>query len=254
MHRVQLLANAQLAAGHVHLVLHAPMIARKARPGQSLRLQAHPRKLFWCQLLIVNSEADSGMVEVLYRPEDEASQMLAQRQAGDFLHAQGPLGSSLLAHMQRKWVMLLADSHGLAVMTYFAERLYRLGGEYRPLLILEADLPLPFETCHSATTLGLGGEGRLALALLESQGIDSSVADSSASGRAQRWLAMRSPEQLAQVELFVCARGCLLSRTRALAQGYKLPLQSLPVPAQLQTVIPHRDNTVQVYSAQHPGR
>lgn len=118
-------ANQRVSAGHYHLTLAAPGLARQVRPGQFAQVlvntACHP--LLRRPLSILGVRTGSGRVSFLYRVVGQGTALLAGRTAGETVEVLGPLGKGFTVDRNCRTALLVAGGMGIAPLSYLAERL-----------------------------------------------------------------------------------------------------------------------------------
>jgi dihydroorotate dehydrogenase electron transfer subunit len=130
------------APGHFLLTLEAPAIARAARPGQFVMLQAREgtdpllrRPMSVCRVV----PGRRGRIEILYKVVGSGTRHLSRQPVGQQLMTLGPLGNGFTIPRGRRAgerPILIAGGIGIAIFPFLAEALRRRG--QRPLLLFGA--------------------------------------------------------------------------------------------------------------------
>ncbi len=126
--------------------VEAPLVARKARPGQFiiLRVNEDGERI---PLTVAGTNPEEGTVKVIYQVVGATTEMLNHKEAGDFLQDfVGPLGVPTHTEGIRK-VCVIGGGAGCAIAMPVAEEFHRLGAEVtsiigfrnKDLLILEEE-------------------------------------------------------------------------------------------------------------------
>jgi dihydroorotate dehydrogenase electron transfer subunit len=142
----RILSHDALPADHFLLTLDAPRLARAARPGQFVMLQAQPgidpllrRPMSVCRV----AGTPPRRLQILYKVTGHGTKMLSRQPVGAELAMLGPLGNgfrlppraaSRRAAAPRQ--VMVAGGVGIAIFPFLADALARLG--HRPLLLFGA--------------------------------------------------------------------------------------------------------------------
>ncbi|HML54567.1 sulfide/dihydroorotate dehydrogenase-like FAD/NAD-binding protein [Solidesulfovibrio sp.] len=157
------------------LVIYAPHIAAKARPGNFVILRVHD-KGERIPLTIANVERNDGTITLVYLVLGKTTALLDTLHAGDaILDLCGPLGKPTAIRRRPAPVVCVGGGTGIAAMHHIAKG-HRLAGNMvigiigarsKDLLLFEPELRL---VCHEvlvATDDGSRGRKGLVTALLE---------------------------------------------------------------------------------------
>ncbi|WP_006788148.1 dihydroorotate dehydrogenase electron transfer subunit [Thiorhodospira sibirica] len=226
--------NHRCPGGQYLLRLKAPICAQKAQPGQFIHLQCDPHLPLRRPLSILSTDADAGVVDLLYLPVGQGTQTLTTRKAGEILDLIGPIGQpfSLPAHASRP--LLLGGGVGIPPVLFLAARL-AANAHHQPLAFLGSELPFPFDTRKAALDIpGLPTEASDTLSCCEDWGIPTRL--SSRAGLpgcfngfvtelADHWLKQLAPAERAKVTIYACGPHPMLAACAALAKAYQLPCQ-----------------------------
>lgn len=159
----------------VQILVEAPLVAAKARPGQFiiLRVDEDGERI---PLTVAGVDRVRGLVKVIYQIVGSTTEKLARKEAGEYLQDfVGPLGTP--THLEGlKRVCIVGGGVGCAIAMPIAERLHEMGAEVtsiigfrsRDLLILEDE----FKACsHRLTVMtddgSYGREGNVTVPLRE---------------------------------------------------------------------------------------
>ena len=168
----RILSHDALPSDHFLLTLDAPRMARAARPGQFVMLQARPgidpllrRPMSICRV----AGAPKRQVEILYKVTGHGTEMLSRQTPGTTLAMLGPLGNGFrlpppasgrgAARGSRSRrpasprPVMVAGGVGIAIFPFLSEALRRLG--HRPLLLFGA------RSSTDLVALDLFGRGRV---------------------------------------------------------------------------------------------
>jgi len=130
--------------------IDAPLIAKKARPGQFiiLRVDAEGERI---PLTVAGSDPDRGTVKIIFQVVGATTELLNAKNAGEYIEDfVGPLGVPTHTEGIRK-VCIVGGGVGCAIALPIAQEFYRLGADVtsiigfknKELLILEDE----FELC-----------------------------------------------------------------------------------------------------------
>ena len=129
------------------LVLHAPQIARNARPGHFVMLRMNPdgERI---PLTIADTDPEKGTIVIVYLVMGKSTALLEDLKAGDsILDVCGPLGKP--THIEKKGtVVCVGGGTGIAAMHHIAKGHWRsgnrvvgvIGAHTKDLLLFEKEL------------------------------------------------------------------------------------------------------------------
>ena len=129
------------------LVLHAPQIARNARPGHFVMLRMNPdgERI---PLTIADTDPEKGTIVIVYLVMGKSTALLEDLKAGDsILDVCGPLGKP--THIEKKGtVVCVGGGTGIAAMHHIAKGHWRagnrvvgvIGARTKDLLLFEKEL------------------------------------------------------------------------------------------------------------------
>ena len=158
----------------VRMTIHAPLIARKAEPGQFVILRAgeNSERL---PLTVADFDREAGTVTIIYQIVGAGTMELNTLEQGDSLHdLVGPLGVATHTDGLKK-VCIVGGGVGCAIAYPVAKKLHCLGAEVhsvvgfrnRDLVILEDDFRAVSSEMRLMTDDGSYGEKGLVTAALE---------------------------------------------------------------------------------------
>ena len=158
----------------VRMTIHAPLIARKAEPGQFVILRAgeNSERL---PLTVADFDREAGSVTIIYQIVGAGTMELNTLEQGDCLHdLVGPLGVATHTDGLKK-VCIVGGGVGCAIAYPVAKKLHGLGAEVhsvigfrnRDLVILEDDFRKVSSEMRLMTDDGSHGEKGLVTAALE---------------------------------------------------------------------------------------
>ncbi len=149
----------------VQLQIEAPLVAKKARPGQFiiLRVDEDGERI---PLTVAGVDKDRGTVKIIYQVVGATTEKLARKEAGDFLQDfVGPLG--VATHLEGlKKVCIVGGGVGCAIALPIGEALHEMGVDVtgiigfrnKDLVILEKEFQACSQTLRVMTDDGSYGE------------------------------------------------------------------------------------------------
>ena len=149
----------------VQLWIEAPLVAKKARPGQFiiLRVDENGERI---PLTVAGVNKEKGTVKIIYQIVGATTEKLSHKEAGDYLQDfVGPLG--VATHLEGlKRVCIVGGGVGCAIAMPIAEELHRMGADVtsiigfrnKDLLILEDEFKACSDTLRVMTDDGSYGE------------------------------------------------------------------------------------------------
>ncbi len=149
----------------VQLWIEAPLVAKKARPGQFiiLRVDENGERI---PLTVAGVNKEKGTVKIIYQIVGATTEKLSHKEAGDCLQDfVGPLG--VATHLEGlKRVCIVGGGVGCAIAMPIAEELHRMGADVtsiigfrnKDLLILEDEFKACSDTLRVMTDDGSYGE------------------------------------------------------------------------------------------------
>lgn len=159
----------------VQLEIEAPLVAKKAKPGQFiiLRVDANGERI---PLTIAGANPDEGTVKIIFQTVGATTMKLAAKNEGEYIEDfVGPLGTATrLDNLER--VAVVGGGVGCAIALPVAEELHRLGKHVtsiigfrnRDLLILEDEFAACSDRLITMTDDGsYGREGNVTIPLRE---------------------------------------------------------------------------------------
>ena len=130
--------NKEIAPGHFKIALSAPLIAKKAKPGQFVHVliggDTLLRRPFSIHSVSCSRSAVSG-IEILYKVVGRGTELLSKKKSGESLDIIGPLGngfklpvtprlrSGQASYGLRVTNVLIAGGMGVAPLVFLAEKL-----------------------------------------------------------------------------------------------------------------------------------
>ena len=159
----------------VQLQIEAPLVAKKAQPGQFiiLRVDAEGERI---PLTVAGTDKQAGTVKIIYQIVGSTTKKLSEKNEGDYIQDfVGPLG--VPTHLDGlKKVCIVGGGVGCAIAMPIAQRLHELGAEVtsiigfrsKDLLILEDEFKACSTTLRIMTDDGSYGEhGNVTMPLKE---------------------------------------------------------------------------------------
>ena len=105
------------------LVFYAPNVAGEARPGQFVNVQKAGGQTFLRRPFgIVDADAATGAVTIIYRLVGTGTREMAAMKVGDVISVEGPLGEGVFTTAPGK-ALLAGGGVGLAPLIFLAKRL-----------------------------------------------------------------------------------------------------------------------------------
>ncbi len=146
----------ELNPSMIQLEIEAPLVARKAKPGQFiiLRVDEEGERI---PLTIAGTDPDQGTVKIIFQVVGATTEMLRRKQAGEYIQDfAGPLGMATHTEGIRN-VCVVGGGAGCAIAMPVAEEFHRLGAKVtsiigfrsRELVILEDE----FRACSDQLTV-----------------------------------------------------------------------------------------------------
>ncbi len=159
----------------VQLRIEAPLVAKKAQPGQFiiLRVDEQGERI---PLTVAGTDPEQGTVKIIFQIVGSTTKKLAEKSEGDFIQDfVGPLG--VATHLKGlKKVCVVGGGVGCAIALPIVEKLYELGSEVtsiigfrnKDLLILENEFRACSQKVRVMTDDGSYGEhGNVTIPLKE---------------------------------------------------------------------------------------
>ena len=242
-HRGTILLEDARVLSHAHfdgdqhvLRLHAPRCAARATPGSFVHLRCSDELPMRRPLSIMRADPQGGWIELLYKVTGAGTRALAHATPASSLSVLGPIGVGFAHHPERPRALAIGGGVGIPPMVFLAERLIAdPAAAWKPLVLMGSELAFPFRVRPSTILVpGMPDEAIGCMPLLDELGVASRLAtragypgcyDGFVTDLARCWLASRSPEQLAETELFACGPTPMLAATARLALEFALPCQ-----------------------------
>ena len=155
----------ELNASVTMMDIEAPLVARKAEPGQFiiLRVDEDGERI---PLTVAGVNKEKGTVKIIYQVVGATTKKLSMKEAGDFLcDFVGPLGTATRLDGLKK-VCIVGGGVGCAIAMPIAEALHEMGAEVtsiigfrsKDLVILEEEFRACSDTLRIMTDDGSYGE------------------------------------------------------------------------------------------------
>jgi dihydroorotate dehydrogenase electron transfer subunit len=216
------------------LRVHAPLAARKARPGMFAHIACDPSVPMRRPLSIMRAAPGEGWLEFLYKPKGHGLAMLGLRQPGEVLSVLAPIGHGFTVDPARPRLLALGGGVGIPPMIFLADQV-RADKHLRPLVLMGSEVPFPFELVPSQLEVpGAGKAATHAVALLEQWGVPSRLASNAGLAGAHRGyitdlardaLQAMTDAERAETQVFACGPTPMLKAVAKLARDFDLPCQ-----------------------------
>ena len=180
----EILSKKALNPTVVRMTISAPLVARKAEPGQFIILRAKENSER-IPLTVADYDREAGSVTIIYQIVGAGTMELNTLNEGDCLHDfVGPLGTPTHTDGLKK-VCIVGGGVGCAIAYPVAKKLHELGAEVhsvvgfrnKDLVILEDDFRAVSDEMRLMTDDGSYGEKGLVTAALEQLITDGNVYD-----------------------------------------------------------------------------
>jgi dihydroorotate dehydrogenase electron transfer subunit len=216
------------------LRVHAPLAARKARPGMFAHVACDPSVPMRRPLSIMRAAPAEGWLEFLYKPKGRGLAMLGRRQPGEVLSVLAPIGHGFTVDPVRPRLLALGGGVGIPPMIFLAEQV-RADRRLRPLVLMGSEVPFPFELVQSRLEVaGVAKAATHAVGLLEQWGVPSRLASNAGLAGAHRGyitdlardaLQAMTEAERAEAQVFACGPTPMLKAVAKLARDFGLPCQ-----------------------------
>jgi len=156
----------KVAPDHYRLALHAPEVARAARPGQFVMVRCG---FSWDPLLrrpfsVAGVDREAGTVTLLIRVAGRGTALLAGAAPGQALNLLGPLGRGFTLPAGGEFVVVIGGGMGLAPLLFLVRELLARGCRVRVLAGARSRaylfLPEPAPGCEVLVATEDGSAGR----------------------------------------------------------------------------------------------
>jgi len=219
----------------VILRVHAPDMAKSAKPGQFAHIQCDPALPMRRPLSIMRVSAKNGWVDFLFKVFGEGTRLLANRKVNDVLNIMGPIGVAFESQMRYSKPLLIGGGVGIPPMIFLADSMREIKDAYQPFVIMGSEVPFPFKTQPSQIMVpGMPSEVIAAMPLMDDWGFASRLASQQdypgcfngyVTDLARSWLDALSEEQRKEVAVFACGPHPMLEAVAKMANEYHLPCQ-----------------------------
>ena len=174
----RILARKQLNSETIMMDIEAPLIARKARPGQFIifRVDEEGERV---PLTIAGTDTEQGTVRIIFQTVGKSTLRLGSKKVGDTITSfVGPLGKpSELDEYVGKRVAVIGGGLGMAIAYPQAAYLHKIGAlvdvisgfRTKDLIILEDDMKAVSENLYIITDDGSSGRQGFVTNVLEEQ-------------------------------------------------------------------------------------
>lgn len=104
------------------MVLSAPEIAAKSKPGQFIQIKVNDNGVLLRRpMSIVDADASTGELKIWYRVVGKGTLALAKAKEGEILDIIGPLGNSFYVNENVKTIALVGGGCGVAPLVFFSK-------------------------------------------------------------------------------------------------------------------------------------
>ena len=231
----QILERQDFPGDQVILRVHAPEMAKTAKPGQFAHIQCDPALPMRRPLSIMRVSAKNGWVDFLFKVFGEGTRLLANRKVNDVLNIMGPIGVAFESQMKHSRPLLIGGGVGIPPMIFLADSMREVKDAYQPFVIMGSEVPFPFKTQPSQIIVpGMPSEVIAAMPLMDDWGFASRLASQQdypgcfngyVTDLARSWLDVLSEEQRKEVAVFACGPHPMLEAVAKMAREYHLPCQ-----------------------------
>lgn len=232
----RVLSQAAYPGGQFVLQVEAPDCARRAVPGSFAHIQCAAGIPMRRPLSIMRADADTGVVEFLYKIVGSGLRALSQTPPDDMVSILAPIGNGFTLDAAKPRKLMLGGGVGIPPMVFLAEHLHATGAALDgSLVLMGSELPFPFEQAPAAVAVaGLPAPVTDSMPDLDALGVP--VRLTSLQGftgcyqgyvteLAAIWLDTLTEQDRQQVELFACGPEPMLAAAAKLAADYDLPCQ-----------------------------
>ena len=231
----QIIERQDFPADQIILRVHAPEMAKTAKPGQFAHIQCDSALPMRRPLSIMRVNAKNGWVDFLFKVFGEGTRLLANRKVNDVLNIMGPIGVAFESQMKYSRPLLIGGGVGIPPMIFLADSMREIKDAYQPFVIMGSEVPFPFKTQPSQIMVpGMPGEVIAAMPLMDDWGFASRLASQQdypgcfngfVTDLARCWLDALSEEQRKEVAVFACGPHPMLEAVAKMAREYHLPCQ-----------------------------
>lgn len=138
--KAKLLYNKRIAANYLHCAFYAPVIAKKAQPGQFVNIKVAQAAGPLLRRPFSIHRVNGPGIELIYEALGKGTQILSQKTAGEYLDIIGPLGNGFILPAGRRQAgairhpLLVAGGIGVAPLLFLARKL--IGYKLKPITVL----------------------------------------------------------------------------------------------------------------------
>jgi dihydroorotate dehydrogenase electron transfer subunit len=124
--KAELVYNKRLKGRYMRCMLYAPLMARKAGPGQFVNIKVSGDDVPLLRRPFSIHRVKGPNIEVIYELLGKGTELLSQRKAGEYLDVIGPLGNGFdyaSCAMRHALCVLVAGGMGVAPLIFLTEKL-----------------------------------------------------------------------------------------------------------------------------------
>ncbi|MFA5286672.1 MAG: dihydroorotate dehydrogenase electron transfer subunit, partial [Candidatus Omnitrophota bacterium] len=123
----KILYNKKFRGNYWHCIFEAPLMAKRAKPGQFLNIKLSDGFKPFLRRPFSIHKVSGGTLEILYEVLGEGTRILAGRKRGEYLDIIGPLGNGFDHHRAGKpsnqIAILVAGGIGVAPLLFLSEKI-----------------------------------------------------------------------------------------------------------------------------------
>ncbi|MEL7023881.1 MAG: dihydroorotate dehydrogenase electron transfer subunit [Pseudomonadota bacterium] len=216
--------------------LHAPEIAGRAEPGTFVHLTCSDALPMRRPISLQRVDAETGMIEILFKTHGVGLTALSQQQAGAKLSVMGPIGKPFHPSGERPITLLVGGGVGIPPMIYLAEFFARdRETEWQPMVFMGSEIAFPFATQPADDALSaMPADATHTLVSMQALGIPARLASKSAiagahdgyvTDLADHWLEAQDSATKERCEIFACGPTPMLEATARVAQKHGVACQ-----------------------------
>jgi len=117
-----IIKNIQIKPKVFELVLQAPEIAQKAKPGQFIEIKVRDNNVLLRRpMSIMDANPETGEIKIWYRVVGSGTLSLSMTEPGETLDIIGPLGNMFYLKPETKTAVLIGGGCGVAPLVYFSK-------------------------------------------------------------------------------------------------------------------------------------
>ncbi|MEG3638316.1 dihydroorotate dehydrogenase electron transfer subunit [Magnetococcus sp. PR-3] len=209
---------------------HAPQLAQRCQPGHFVQVDCGPTTTLPRPLSILDADAQAGTVDIFYKVVGRGTDVMRQWQPGTEVVLMGPIGRIFDPIEAPKQALLIGGGVGAAPVDFMARSLAKRGVATTLFLGMESESPFPLETATTPLP-GIDHQTNMALAKLQTQGINSRVAaltprtgwfQGYVTDLASHYLAALSDAERAQTLLYTCGPTPMMAAAYRVAKQFGL--------------------------------